>query len=74
MDAMMKSAVRSIGSTVGRQLIRGVMGSLLGGRQPALKFNRLVELTSRCSGRKPIPPKTGDGFPRSFLFLRSHRN
>jgi DNA helicase HerA-like ATPase len=31
MDAMMKSAVRSIGSTVGRQLIRGVMGSLLGG-------------------------------------------
>ncbi|HSS96546.1 MAG TPA: helicase HerA-like domain-containing protein [Terriglobales bacterium] len=31
MDVMMKSAVRSIGSTVGRQLIRGVMGSLLGG-------------------------------------------
>jgi uncharacterized protein len=31
LDAMMKSAVRSIGSTVGRQLIRGVMGSLLGG-------------------------------------------
>jgi DNA double-strand break repair helicase HerA and related ATPase len=31
MDAMMKSAVRSIGSSVGRQLIRGVMGSLLGG-------------------------------------------
>ena len=31
MDAMMKSAVRSIGSTVGRQLVRGLMGSLLGG-------------------------------------------
>jgi hypothetical protein len=31
MDAMLKSAVRSIGSSVGRQLIRGVMGSLLGG-------------------------------------------
>jgi DNA helicase HerA-like ATPase len=31
MDVMMKSAVRSIGSTVGRQLIRGVLGSLLGG-------------------------------------------
>jgi DNA helicase HerA-like ATPase len=30
-DAMMKSAVRSIGSTVGRQLVRGVLGSLLGG-------------------------------------------
>jgi len=28
---MMKSTVRSIGSQVGRQLIRGVMGSLLGG-------------------------------------------
>ncbi|MBA3916472.1 MAG: DUF853 family protein, partial [Acidobacteriales bacterium] len=30
-EAMMKSAARSIGSNVGRQLIRGVMGSLLGG-------------------------------------------
>jgi uncharacterized protein len=30
-DAMMKSAVRSIGSSVGRQLVRGVLGSLLGG-------------------------------------------
>ena len=29
-DAMMKSAVRSIGSSVGRQLVRGVLGSLLG--------------------------------------------
>jgi len=27
---MMKSAARSIGSTVGRQLVRGVLGSLLG--------------------------------------------
>jgi len=26
----MKSAARSIGSTVGRQLVRGVLGSLLG--------------------------------------------
>ena len=31
MNAMAKSAVRSIGSTVGRELIRGVLGSLLGG-------------------------------------------
>jgi DNA helicase HerA-like ATPase len=30
-EAMMKSAARTIGSSVGRQLIRGVMGSLLGG-------------------------------------------
>jgi hypothetical protein len=30
-DVMMKSAVRSIGSTVGRQIVRGVLGSLLGG-------------------------------------------
>jgi hypothetical protein len=30
-NAMAKSAVRSIGSTVGRELIRGVLGSLLGG-------------------------------------------
>jgi uncharacterized protein len=30
-DTMAKSAVRSIGSTVGRELIRGVLGSLLGG-------------------------------------------
>jgi DNA helicase HerA-like ATPase len=31
-DAMVKSAARSIGSSVGRQLIRGVLGSLLSGR------------------------------------------
>ena len=31
-DAMMKNAARSIGSSVGRQIIRGVLGSLLGGR------------------------------------------
>ncbi|WP_260705053.1 helicase HerA-like C-terminal domain-containing protein [Edaphobacter flagellatus] len=30
-QAMVKSAARSMGSTVGRQLIRGVLGSLLGG-------------------------------------------
>jgi hypothetical protein len=30
-DTMAKSAVRTIGSTVGRELIRGVLGSLLGG-------------------------------------------
>jgi len=30
-QAMVKSAARSIGSTVGRQIIRGVLGSLLGG-------------------------------------------
>jgi len=30
-DTMAKSAVRSIGSTVGRELIRGILGSLLGG-------------------------------------------
>ena len=33
MNAMAKSAVRSIGSTVGRELIRGVLGSILGGRR-----------------------------------------
>ena len=31
--ALAKSAARSIGSTVGRELIRGVLGSLLGGRR-----------------------------------------
>jgi DNA helicase HerA-like ATPase len=31
MNAMAKSAVRSIGSAVGREIIRGVMGSLFGG-------------------------------------------
>jgi DNA helicase HerA-like ATPase len=30
-QAMVKSAARSIGSTVGRQIVRGVLGSLLGG-------------------------------------------
>jgi len=30
-DALAKSAARAVGSTLGRQLIRGVMGSLLGG-------------------------------------------
>ena len=31
-EAMLKSAARSIGSSVGRRIIRGIMGSLLGGR------------------------------------------
>ncbi|HEY0877302.1 MAG TPA: DUF853 domain-containing protein [Zeimonas sp.] len=31
-EAMAKSAARSIGSTIGRELIRGVLGTLLGGR------------------------------------------
>jgi uncharacterized protein len=30
-EAAMKSAVRTMGSQVGRQLVRGVLGSLLGG-------------------------------------------
>ena len=30
-DAMAKSAVRAIGSSVGRQIVRGVLGSLMGG-------------------------------------------
>jgi DNA helicase HerA-like ATPase len=30
--AMMKSAVRTMGSTVGREIIRGVLGSMLGGK------------------------------------------
>ncbi|MCI0652933.1 MAG: DUF853 domain-containing protein [Methylococcaceae bacterium] len=32
-ESLLKSAARSIGSQIGRQLIRGVMGSLLGGRR-----------------------------------------
>jgi DNA helicase HerA-like ATPase len=32
-EAMAKSAVRTMGSTVGREIIRGVLGSLLGGRR-----------------------------------------
>lgn len=32
-EAMVKSAVRTIGSQVGREIIRGVMGSILGGRR-----------------------------------------
>jgi DNA helicase HerA-like ATPase len=32
-EAMMKSAARAIGSQIGRQIIRGVLGSLLGGRR-----------------------------------------
>jgi hypothetical protein len=31
-EAMMKSVARSIGSAVGRKLVRGILGSLLGGR------------------------------------------
>ncbi|MBI5060238.1 DUF853 family protein [candidate division KSB1 bacterium] len=31
LEAMVKSAARAMGSTVGRQIIRGVLGSLLGG-------------------------------------------
>ena len=33
LDAMVKSAARSVGSQVGRELIRGVLGSLLGKRR-----------------------------------------
>ncbi|WP_026223716.1 helicase HerA-like domain-containing protein [Methylosarcina fibrata] len=32
-EALLKSAARSIGSQLGRQLVRGVLGSLLGGRR-----------------------------------------
>jgi uncharacterized protein len=32
-DAMVKSAARAMGSSLGRQIIRGVLGSLLGGRK-----------------------------------------
>jgi len=32
-EAMMKSAARAIGSQIGRQIIRGVLGSLMGGRR-----------------------------------------
>jgi len=32
-EAMLKSAARSIGSQIGRQIIRGIMGSLFGGRR-----------------------------------------
>jgi hypothetical protein len=32
-QAMVKSAARSMGSTAGRQIIRGVLGSLLGGNK-----------------------------------------
>jgi hypothetical protein len=30
-EAMAKSAVRAIGSQLGRQIVRGVLGSVLGG-------------------------------------------
>jgi hypothetical protein len=30
-QAMVNSAARTVGSTVGRQIVRGVLGSLLGG-------------------------------------------
>ena len=32
-EALVKSAVRTIGSQIGREIIRGVMGSILGGRR-----------------------------------------
>ncbi len=32
-EALLKSAARAVGSSVGRQIIRGIMGSLLGGRR-----------------------------------------
>ncbi|MFA5984637.1 MAG: helicase HerA-like domain-containing protein [Methylococcaceae bacterium] len=32
-DVLLKSAVRSIGTAVGRQIVRGILGSLLGGRR-----------------------------------------
>ena len=32
-QSMAKSAVRTMGSTVGREIIRGVLGSIFGGRK-----------------------------------------
>ena len=32
-QAMVKSAVRTIGSSVGREIVRGVLGGILGGRK-----------------------------------------
>jgi hypothetical protein len=31
-EAMLKSTVRAIGSSLGRQLVRGILGSLMRGR------------------------------------------
>jgi uncharacterized protein len=33
LEAMSKSAARSIGSELGRQVLRGILGSVLGGRK-----------------------------------------
>ena len=32
-ETLMKSAVRTIGNEVGRQIIRGVLGSIMGGKR-----------------------------------------
>jgi DNA helicase HerA-like ATPase len=32
-EALLKSAARSVGSAVGREIIRGVLGSIFGGRK-----------------------------------------
>jgi hypothetical protein len=32
-ETLVKSAVRTIGSQVGREIVRGVLGSILGGRR-----------------------------------------
>jgi hypothetical protein len=33
LESFFKSAARSVGSTIGRQIIRGVLGSIMGGRR-----------------------------------------
>ena len=48
-EAMAKSAVRTIGSTVGREIVRGVLGSLLG-RAPPLAF---VPANASLAARRP---------------------
>ena len=40
-QVMVKSAVRNIGSAVGREIVRGVMGSILGGRKVSVRRSHL---------------------------------
>ena len=66
MEAATKSAARAIGSTVGRQIVRGVLGSLLGGQQA---INVVPNGLSR-----PSQQKARTGHPRFAYYLPLSRN
>ncbi len=56
-EAMAKSAARTMGSTVGREIIRGVLGSLMGGKQALNSARHLTDAARNPAARHHRPDR-----------------